>query len=102
MSTAACCTPSGRRPSACSSGSLVWPSFEPWRDVVVLANAEAEELSTEPWWPHGRMSACVHRVARVAQTRVSVSYELRAAFPAAAAVEAEVESGEAEAEGDGE
>jgi len=77
MSTAACCTPSGRRPSACSSGSLargappprrdpaeiwprsgrdvavarrmarrratltlvvpwaqVWPSFEPWRDVV--------------------------------------------------------------------
>ena len=25
----------------------------------MLVNAEAEELSTEPWWPHGRMSACV-------------------------------------------
>ena len=42
----------------------------------MLANAEAEELSTEPWWPHGRMSACVRLDAVEDAGHKSLAFQL--------------------------
>ena len=55
-----------------------WPEARPLADVVVLANDSLARLSREhPSWMGAPVDACIHRVAKAASPRLSISHELR-------------------------
>ena len=66
------------------SPERAWPTTMPLDHVIVLANAELQQLShsesSNGGWPDRapRYRACVHRVVGAARPRLSISCELRA------------------------